>query len=36
MLIREFLQGSDTIFRQIETSSRATGWILLLDMDEDA
>ena len=36
MLIREFLQGSDPIFRQIEASGRSAGWVLLLDVNEDA
>jgi hypothetical protein len=35
MLFREFLQGCNPVFRQIEASSGAAGWILLLDVDED-
>jgi len=30
MLFREFLHGCNPVFRQIEASSGATGWILLL------
>jgi len=36
MLIREFLQGCDPIFRQRQAPSRAAGWVLLPDVDEDA
>jgi hypothetical protein len=36
MRLREFLQGCDPILRQIEASSRATGWIPFLDVEEDA